>query len=257
MKIPLDEILTDDEFNCRGTIDPVSVGELSASIDAEGLLVPVLVMPYAAVWKTDPTWKCIAGHRRIAACRLLKHKEIECNVIEAVDDKTARRKNLQENLGRKDLTPTQEMRAIVAIYGESPDRAAVAEDLGVSRKWLNDRLAILKLSSEIHEKVDEGKLGAIDITYLLIAKPEERWDMAKMLMENKAAGGTSKALARKMKLRSKARGIQEIGRGMDALDDLGISPSWHEAMTWCQGKLDSEEFFQCPIDKMKKYGILE
>ena len=105
----------------------MSVGELAASMEANGLIQPVILSPYASAWPGDPHWLCIAGHRRIAAARLLNWLEIAavCKSYKMglVD---AKRENLVENMARKDLTPTQEMRAIVAIYGEAPDASQVA-----------------------------------------------------------------------------------------------------------------------------------
>lgn len=78
-----------------------------------------------------------------------------------------------------------------------------------------------------------------------------------MLMEQKANGISSKEVARRIKLRTKVRGVREIRAAKDYLLDHARTPSWHEAMSWCAGEVPSEEFFGTSLDLLKDYGILE
>lgn len=252
--IQLKDVLSDPEFNCRGEIDAASVTDLATSIKTQGLLQPILVVKNP---ETGPLWKCIAGHRRIAACRQLDWIAIPAVIKEFVSDQECRKVNFQENMARKDLTPSQDLRAILAIYGEAPDRAQVASELGVSRKWVNDRLRLRVMEPRILDKVDEGLLGALDLQYLSTALPGERWNMAQMLMEKKAAGVSSKAVARELKLRTKSRTLIQMRKAREVLLDYGRTPSWVETMGWCAGEVSSEEFFGMSFDKLKEYGILE
>lgn len=246
----LDQVWADPAFNCRGAIDPVSVGELAASMGAQGLLQPILVVKIEDV---DWPWKVVAGHRRVAAARLLGWESIDAiNRPDLANENEARKANLQENMARKDLTPTQEMRSIVAIYGDKPDTAVVAKDLGMSRKWVRDRLRLRTLEKRILDKVDEGLLGALDLQYLSAALPEERWNLAKKLMEKVS----SRAVASEMKLRKKARTMTEMRKATALIEDLGLRPHWTCTLEWCRGDQVSEEFFGVGLDKLEQYGIL-
>ena len=255
MNIEIGHILVDDSFNCRGGFTPTSVQELAASMEAEGLINPVCVMINPR--HSGPPYMLIAGHRRIAAAKLLDWETIEAIQWSDITERQAHKVNLQENLGRRDLRPSHEMRAIVAIYGDKPDRAQVAKELGKSRKWVNDRLRLREFDKCILDKVDEGLLGALDLQYLAAALPGERWNMAEMLMEQKAAGVSSKEVARRLRLRRKPRGIREMRGATDYILDHARTPSWSATLDWCGGQLSSEEFFEDSLASLKEYGILE
>lgn len=255
MKLKVADILVDDTFNCRGEFSPESVQELAASLNAEGLINPVSVMINPR--PCGHRWMLIAGHRRIAAARLLGWEEIEAILHESMTERDAHRINLQENMGRRDLRPSHEMRAIVAIYGPNPNLDQVAEELGKSKKWVRDRLNIRDLDKRIVESVDEGLLGALDIQLISSAMPGEQWDIARMLVEKKAKGFSTKEVARSLKLRRKRRTLREMKEARELLLDYRRSPSWLDTLAWCAGELPSEDFFDLTLDTLKKWGILE
>ena len=256
MKIHLKrEIYIEPGFNCRGEIDPVSVGALASSMQAQGLLQPILVVPREG---NPGIWKVVAGHRRVAAARLLNWTFIDAFSIKERGQEECLKANLVENMARKDLVPSQEMRAIVAIYGEAPDVAQVASDLGVSRKWVQKRLRLHGMDDRILGKVDEGLLGALDLDYIAAMPEGSRWGLAALLIERKAEGMSSKAVAREVKLRSKARGKREIRRAVVALDELGIRPHWMTALSWAAGDYSTDDLFEgAALDKLQAYGIVE
>jgi ParB family chromosome partitioning protein len=82
---------------------PDLVDELAASIDTEGLLQPIVVRP-------DPKgagFFLVAGRHRLEAMRKLKHETIECRVLEGLSADQARVAEIDENLIRADLTPSE------------------------------------------------------------------------------------------------------------------------------------------------------
>jgi ParB family chromosome partitioning protein len=79
------------------------VDELAASIEAEGLLQPIVVRP-------DPKgagFLLVAGRHRLEAKRKLKHETIECRVLEGLSADQARVAEIDENLIRADLTASE------------------------------------------------------------------------------------------------------------------------------------------------------
>ena len=253
------EVYIDPDFNCRGEIDPLSVGVLAASMQAQGLLQPILVAPREG---SPGIWQVVAGHRRVAAARLLNWTMIDAFCLQGAGRRATKEErlkaNLVENMGRKDLVPSQEMRAIVAIYGEAPDVAQVASELGMSRKWVQKRLRLHGMEDRILGKVDEGLLGALDLDYIAAVPAGDRWSLAAMLIEKKAQGASSKAVARELKLRSKSRGKREIRRAVVALDELGVRPHWMIALSWAAGDYSTEDLFEgVALDKLQAYGIVE
>ena len=253
MKVRIEHILVDSEFNCRGGFTPTSVQELAESMKVQGLINPVSVMVNPR--PGGPAWMLIAGHRRLAAAKLLGWETIEAGWWEEMTEQQAHKVNLQENLGRRDLRPSHEMRAIVAIYGNAPDPAAVADDLGKSKKWVKDRLALRDMDDRIIACVDSGFLTALDIQLISGGMPGERWDIAEALLKGKSQGQSSKDVARDLKLRTKTRGTREMAIAKEVLMDFGVSPSWVATLAWCSGKLPSVEFFGLPLGKLEQYGI--
>jgi len=76
-------------------IDEKVVEELSQSIQAQGLLQPVVMRPIG-----EDSWELIFGNHRLQACRRLGWKSIPCRVCEMDDAKdfmTAEVENLQKN----------------------------------------------------------------------------------------------------------------------------------------------------------------
>jgi ParB family chromosome partitioning protein len=250
MKLLLSDILSDAEFNCRGSIDPESVEDLAASMQAQGLICPIVV----AAWP-DPPWRVVAGHRRVAAARRLLWDKIEAVIMEEMTDLEAAKINLQENLGRRDLTPSQEMRGIIHIYGDNPDPKVVAAEMKLSTTWVRHRLSIRKLEACIQRDIDKGLLTALDISHLISAPVECRVDIAKELMQAKAQGVAGRVVAAKHKLTKTRRNKTTIKAGLVALGDMGITPHYREAMLWCAGDVTSEDFFGRSLEKLAEYGI--
>ena len=253
MRIRIEHILVDSEFNCRGGFTPTSVQELAESMKVQGLINPISVMVNPR--PSGPAYMLIAGHRRIAAAQLLGWQTIEAVLHEDMAEKEAHKVNLQENLGRRDLRASHEMRAIVAIYGENPDPDQVARELGKSKKWVKDRLALRDMDVRIIECVDNGFLTALDIQLISGGMPGERWDIAEALLKGKSQGQSSKDVARDLKLRTKTRGTREMAIAKEVLMDFGVSPSWVATLAWCSGKLPSVDFFGLPLEKLEQYGI--
>jgi ParB family chromosome partitioning protein len=82
---------------------PEVVDQVAASIASEGLLQPIVVRP-------DPKgvgFLLVAGWHRVEAKRKLKHETIECRVLDGLSADQARVAEIDENLIRADLTPSE------------------------------------------------------------------------------------------------------------------------------------------------------
>src|SRR5215468_12677192 len=97
---PIDS-LSPNLLNPRGDVDSSGLGELAASIGAQGVLQPLLVTPGGVV---------VAGHRRLAAARLAGLQEVPV-VIRDLDPVQQQEIMLVENLQRRDLSAVEEARA--------------------------------------------------------------------------------------------------------------------------------------------------
>ncbi|HEX2185638.1 MAG TPA: ParB/RepB/Spo0J family partition protein, partial [Chloroflexota bacterium] len=115
------------------------IEELASSIEAYGLLQPIVVNP-----PIGGRYTCIAGHRRLAAYRYLfeHHAEPErWATIPAIERDTATEDRmvlaLLENLSRQDLTDAEIITGLRVLHDlRGWHQAEIARRLGVSRAWI-------------------------------------------------------------------------------------------------------------------------
>ncbi len=160
--IPLSEIFSDDAFNCRSGVTPASVLALSYTLERDGLIQPIVVQPYQSAEQTGKLWRIICGHRRYAATKLIcsrnpqAPKTIKCRTMPKLSDERALILNLQENLERKELNMLEEARTIERFKAWGWSAGRVAEELGVYKKWVLVRYALLGLHPDIQDKAAAG-----------------------------------------------------------------------------------------------------
>lgn len=106
---------------------PKVVSELAESIDARGLLHPVVVQPDGS-----GGYALIAGWHRLEAIRSLGHADIDATVLEGTDADAAQLSEIDENLIRGELTPAERALHVAA-------RKAIYEKLHPETKQGGDR----------------------------------------------------------------------------------------------------------------------
>lgn len=150
------DIFADEEFNCRGIIDPTSVIELAKDIKQYGLQQPILV----EFWDKVPgkKYRILAGYRRYKAHQLFKLRSIRALVKPTMSDLEARILNLSENLQREDLNMKQEAHAIKAFVDRGWSEEQIAQRIGKSRGWVQVRRMLLDLPEEIQDEAAAGML---------------------------------------------------------------------------------------------------
>ena len=232
----------DDTFNARGYFAPETVRELADSIKACGLIQPVIVRT-EMLSPDDPPYHLVCGHRRFQAVKLLGWKEIKAE-INNLSDKDARILNLQENLARTNLSPSQELASILNIYGNKPNAAQVAKEMGRSKKWVNERLAIRKLHPEVMAYVDQGLLSAWDISMLLPMPPTEQHIAATKLIQAHSKGQSSQSVFDKLGKPRRIRTKREVQNKLTELMDLGINPPGWLCLAWVAGTVSDEELLE-------------
>jgi len=139
----LDTIVPDDENNHRFALEPQSVRQLADEIRAVGLLNPITVR------REGQQYVVVAGHRRLAALRLLGATHVQANVIDGNAQLTAGAR-LIENLARENLSPVEEARAVYRMIeqgSQTPDELAAR--LNRSVQWVNHRLALANYPDDL------------------------------------------------------------------------------------------------------------
>ncbi|HEY3062712.1 MAG TPA: ParB/RepB/Spo0J family partition protein [Chloroflexota bacterium] len=114
------------------------IDELVASIQAHGLLAPVLVR------RTGQRYELVAGNRRLEAVRRLGWDSVPA-VVRAADIDQAYVLTLVENLQRTDLQPTEEAAALEVLIRERGwTTRQVAAAIGRSQAWVSKRLRVFE-----------------------------------------------------------------------------------------------------------------
>ena len=142
-------------FQPRTRTDEGALADLAASIEASGLLQPVVVRP----GPTNGVYELIAGERRWRAVQRLGWPTVPA-VVKEVDDQTLLTLALVENLQRDDLSPVDEARGYRRLMDEfSLSQVDVARAVGRNRATVANLMRLLKLPEEVQALVHEGKLS--------------------------------------------------------------------------------------------------
>ena len=140
-------------YQPRKTIDPESIKELAASIEAEGLLQPVVVR------KILDDYQLIAGERRWRAHQLLKREKILARIMTTTEISSASL-SLIENLQREGLNPLEESMGYHSLVNEfGLTQAKVAERVGKSRTYITNTMRFIQLDEELRNFLADGKIS--------------------------------------------------------------------------------------------------
>jgi ParB family chromosome partitioning protein len=197
------------------------VGELSASLQAHGLLQPVVVR------RVGDHYVLVAGHRRTEAARMLGWESIPATVrSEAADE--AYLLTLVENLQRQDLSPREESAALEVLVRERGwNTRQVATAIERSPAFVSKRLRVFE-DPAIGPAVLANELSVSAAEELLSVPAQHRgdllaqailgnWDMTRVRQAvriarfgpKQKAGGRRPGLSRRLQdLRMELRNIQ-------------------------------------------------
>ncbi|MGD8728026.1 MAG: ParB/RepB/Spo0J family partition protein [Gemmatimonadales bacterium] len=156
-------------YQPRHVIDETALTELASSMQASGLLQPVVVRS-----TQDETYELIAGERRWRAAQKLGWAEIGA-VIREVDDRTLLTLALVENLQRDALSPIDEARGYKRLMDEfAVSQAEVGGLVGRSRSTVANALRLLGLPAAVQQLVHAGVLSTGHARALLALPDRKR-----------------------------------------------------------------------------------
>lgn len=145
--LPLEHVVPDPQ-QPRKTFDPAALDELADSIREYGLLQPVVVRP-----ADDDRYIIVAGERRWRACKLAGKTSVDAKILR-IDAMRAFEIALAENVQRDSLLPLEEAAAYGRLMEERSLRQAdVARLVGVDRRRVSDKLALLRLPPDVQALV--------------------------------------------------------------------------------------------------------
>jgi ParB family transcriptional regulator, chromosome partitioning protein len=148
------ELIKPNPNQPRTRIDPEALAGLVASIEANGVVQPLLVRPLP-----DGSYELIAGERRWRAAQAAGLAKVPAVVR---DQELAERLQvaLIENMVREDLNPVDEARACAALVDElGLSKEDLARRVGRSRPAVSNLIRLLDLPDEALELLESGELS--------------------------------------------------------------------------------------------------
>ena len=158
-ELPIEEI-GPGPFQPRKKINEQQLKELSSSIEAQGVLQPIVVRKRAVQdSQTGVRYEIIAGERRWRAAQLANLETIPA-VVKTISDSDAVAVALIENIQRENLNPLEEANAFNRLIIEyEMTHQEVANAVGRARASISNILRLLDLPSGVQELLNNAKIN--------------------------------------------------------------------------------------------------
>jgi ParB family chromosome partitioning protein len=151
--VPLDRV-DPNPRQPRETFDEDALEELAASIEAVGVLQPIVVRPH------DDRFQIIMGERRVRAAKLADLATIPA-VVRLTEEDSFLRDALIENIHREDLNPLEEAAAYESLLADfDVTHEELATRIGRSRSGITNALRLLKAAPSVQRRIAAGTLSA-------------------------------------------------------------------------------------------------
>lgn len=198
VSLPLDGIIPKPN-QPRKIFQEEALDDLAQSIRENGIIQPIIVR------KLEKGHEIIAGERRWRAAKEAGLEEIPC-IIREIDDVTADRISLIENIQRENLNPIEEAQAYKRIMKEySLKQDELAKAVGKSRSYISNNMRLLNLDDRVVQYIYEGKIsGGHGKALLGIKNKEDQVKAAEKIVQfGLNVRDTESTVKRKKKVRSK------------------------------------------------------
>lgn len=160
-------------YQPRKEMDADALSELSASIESQGIIQPIVVRQLPS-----SDYEIIAGERRWRAAKQAGLKKVPC-VVKQVQDKAAIAMALIENIQRENLNAVEEAQALERLQAEFElTHQQIADVIGKSRTAVSNLLRLNQLQSEVKKLVEQQKLEMGHARALLALQDELQIEVA-------------------------------------------------------------------------------
>jgi ParB family chromosome partitioning protein len=167
----------------RTNFDEAALAALAASIEASGVVQPLLVRPLP-----DGSYELVAGERRWRAAQQAGLEKVPAVVRDQAEAERLQAA-LIENMVREDLNPVEEARACAALVEDlGLTKEELARRVGRSRPAVSNLIRLLELPDETLSMLEKGDLSEGHGKALLGAQGN---DVRRRLARDAARGGWS------------------------------------------------------------------
>jgi ParB family chromosome partitioning protein len=187
------ELIDASPLQPRTHFDQASLEQLAQSIDAHGVVQPVVLRP------KNGRYELVAGERRWRAAKIAGLSRIPA-VVRDIEDKDLLELALIENIQREDLNPIEEAQAyrkLIETVGLTQE--SLADRVGRDRSYITNYLRLLRLPADIQRLLAEGKLSTGHARTLLgLEQIDEQRRIARRIIERGLSVRETEALVRRL-----------------------------------------------------------
>jgi ParB family chromosome partitioning protein len=193
------EHLQRGQYQPRIDIRQDSLEDLANSIQAQGIVQPIVVRPIASGNNKTQRYEIVAGERRWRAAQMAGLHEVPA-IVRDIPDESAIAMALIENIQRENLNPIEESRALDRLIREFDlTHAEAAEAVGRSRASVSNLLRLQELSEKVMPMLEARELEMGHARALLaITNPAQQFDAARQVVKNGMSVRETERLVRRM-----------------------------------------------------------
>ncbi|MER5860294.1 ParB/RepB/Spo0J family partition protein [Streptomyces sp900105245] len=166
LRVPVDK-LAPNPYNPRATL--AAIEEMADSLTSKGIIQPLTIVTREAFLAAHPDhaqdlasaeYVVVDGNRRLAGAKLAGLDDVPVHVDDALaqDADTLLETALIAAVQHEDLEPLDEAKALEQLVQVHGSQRAVARALGKSSGWVTQRLALLKLTPELKQALEDKAL---------------------------------------------------------------------------------------------------
>ncbi len=147
------DVIRPNRYQPRRHFAETELAELAASIEAQGIIQPLLVR------KDAKGYELVAGERRLRAAKMVGLTEVPV-VVKELSDAEMLEVSIVENIQREDFNPIEEADAyhrLMTEFGLTQDQAATR--VGKSRSAVANILRLRQLEAPIKQSIAEGAIS--------------------------------------------------------------------------------------------------
>lgn len=216
-----------DFTNPRSRINKTALKNLAASIEAQGLLQPLVVQVMKDEGGNEHHVVIAGGRRYRAIGMLIKAKKdgglkdsVPCRVVDGSDMLQAKVSSITENLEREELSSYELAVAMQDLKDNGMSQKEISEQLKRSQTWVSRQLKSLNnVIPAVKRAWKAEKLPVETVQELSVLDGAEQEDRFKVIMEHREAAenGTANSMEARGKARKAAKGSK--GKGKKKGDD--------------------------------------